>query len=891
MQHLLTLYFVFTAYYLSAATLPPGFVEIPIATGLDPTAMAIAPDGRIFIAEKYGAVRIVENGVLLPDPFLQLPVDNFNERGLSGIVLDPDFETNHFVYLYYTVVAAGHNRLIRVQALGNYALPGTEEILLELDPLAGTIHNAGAMAFGGDGKLYLAVGEGADGTKAPLLNSLLGKVLRLNPDGTIPPDNPFYNQTAGIHRAIYATGLRNPFSLAIQPGTNRMFVGDVGSNLYEEINDIQPGMDYGWNLLEGKRGNQPVGPNYRDPLYYYAHTFGCAVVGAAFYNPPVTQFPPEYAGKFFFGDYCSKRIKVLNPETGEVESTFASNINRPLAITPGPKGELYYIARGGIGGGSELDNTSSGQGTLWRVEYVGNGAPVFSEQPQPVLIPFGEDAVFRANANGTPTIAYQWQRDGQDIPGATGQELTISAVVLADSGAVVRCLAKNGFGQVVSQPAVLRVTANQRPLPVILTPEPGDTYAAGDTIRFSGYAIDPETGDLGADDLSWRLDLLHDQHAHPGSGALAGISAGTYIVPRIGETDDNVWLRVYLSARDPVGLSQTVYRDIFPAKTRLVVQSTPSGLPIRVDGKTYTTPAEITCVKGIYRQVQAQPSFPGRDTIRAFRTWKDGGSTDPDRGIYADAETTTLHAVYEDVALQGTGAYGMYYTLNSSDTSFDQLVFTQIDTTINFAWGAGPPDARLGPDNYAVRWLGAVEPVFSETHYFQVNSDDGFRLWVNDTLIAGAWKIKGASEVSGSVFLEKGKKYPVRLEYFEYGGDASAQLSWSGASTPKEIIPKKRLFPRLPESTGGPSAKFDLRITPNPVRHTLTLAIDAGTQERFNLRIMDASGRMVREWLEQRLEEPGQRLVWPVADLQAGVYWFELERAGAPRIVQSFVKM
>lgn len=881
--------FICPALFLSAANLPPGFVEVPVATGLDPTGMAMAPDGRIFITEKYGAVRIVENGVLLPDPFIQLPVDNYNERGLSGIAIDPDFEQNRYVYLYYTVLSASHNRLIRVQALGNYAIPGSEEVLLELDPLAGTIHNAGAMAFGADGKLYLAVGEGADGTKAPLLTSLLGKVLRLNPDGTIPDDNPFYQQTTGIYRAIYATGLRNPFTLAIQPGTNRIFAGDVGSSFFEEINDIKAGMDYGWNLLEGKRSTQPVAPNYRDPLYYYSHTLGCAVVGGAFYNPPVTQFPVDYVGKYFYGDYCNKRIKLLDPETGLVISTFATDIDRPLVIMTGPQGELYYISRGGLGGGSETDNTSSGEGTLWRVDYVGDGAPIFSQQPHQVLVPIGEDAVFRAHANGTPPISYQWQRNGQDIAGATDESLTLQAVLLADSGVVVRCLAQNGFGQSASQEAVLRVTSNQRPLPAIITPDAGLTYAGGDTVWFSGYAIDPETGDLAEDNLSWRIDLHHDQHTHPGLGPIDGTGSGFYVVPRIGETDDNLWIRIYLTARDPVGLSNTVYREIFPKKTMVHLESTPSGLPIRLDGKTYTTPVDVPSVKGMFRQVQAQPSFPGPDTIRAFREWKDGTSTDPNRAIYADAPVTTLHAVYEDVPLRGTGVYGMYYTLDA-DTTFGQLAFTRIDTTINFNWENASPDARLGADHFAIRWLGAIEPLFSETHYFHVDTDDGFRLWVDNQLISDTWILKGTSEVNSSIFLEKGRKYPIRLEYFENDGKALARLSWSGISTPKEVLPKKRLFPRLPESPDGPGEKFNLLVAPNPVRNILTLTIDADFQESFNLHLIDASGRMVREWLGQRLEEPRQRLVWPVSDLAPGVYWIELEREGAPRIVQSFVK-
>lgn len=890
MRYLYLLLFLFPTSTLFAANLPPGFVEIPLATGLDPTGMAQAPDGRIFITEKYGAVRIVENGVLLPDPFILLPVDNYNERGLSGIAIDPEFEQNHYVYLYYTVPLAGHNRLSRVQALGNFALPGSEEVLLELDPMAGTIHNAGAMAFGADGKLYLAVGEGADGAKAPKLTSLLGKILRLNPDGTVPADNPFYDQTTGIYRAIYATGLRNPFSMAIQPGSDRIFVCDVGTDVFEEINHIEAGMDYGWNLLEGPRTDQTLPDNYRDPIYGYGHLLGCAMTGAAFYNPPVAQFPANYIGKFFYGDYCNTRIKYLNPETGQVEGTFATNIDRPIALLTGQKGELYYISRGGIGGGSENDNTSSSEGVLWRVEYVGNGAPVFSAQPINALVPEGENAVFSANANGGQPIQYRWQRDGQDIPGATDQELTINAVTLQDSGAVIRCIAQNLYGQVSSADAVLRVTTNQRPLPVILEPPVGLTYSAGDTIRFSGYAVDPETGTLSEDDLSWRLDLQHDQHAHPGQAPLSGVGSGFYVVPRVGETDDNVWLRIYLSARDQIGLSSTVQREIFPNKTILRMESTPAGLPMRIDGKTYTTPFDITSVKGLFHQIQAQPLFSGPDTILVFREWSDG-EPNANRAIYADETQTTLHAIYDKLALPGTGLYGRYHTLNS-DTTFGELVYSQIDTTVNFNWGLPAPDARLDADHYAIRWLGSVEPVFSELYYFHVNSDDGFRLWINDSLIAEAWKIKGAGEIGGAIFLEKGKKHEIRLDYFEFEGEASAKLSWSSPSTPKEIIPKKHLFPKLPDQVNGSAnARFDVLLAPNPVRNVLALTLDADFQETFHLQLIDASGRLIREWRNQRLEAPGQRMMWPVADLPVGMYWLELEREGAVRMVRAFVKI
>ncbi len=884
-QYALLLFPLFSA----AATLPPGFVEVPIATDLDPTAMAQAPDGRIFITEKYGAVRIVENGILLPDPFLLLSVDNFNERGLSGIAFDPDFSQNSYIYLYYTVASAGNNRLVRVRALGNYAIPGSEEVLLEIAPMAGNVHNAGAMVFGPDGKLYLGVGEGSESIKAPDLNSLFGKVLRLNPDGTIPDDNPFYQQTTGIYRAIYAAGFRNPFSMAVQPGTGRIFVGDVGSNLFEEINDVLAGRDYGWNLLEGIRSDQPTPPNYENPLYAYPHTFGCAVVGGAFYNPSIPQFPTNYTGKFFFSDYCTGKIHILNPAGGQYENVFATGINRPLALLTGLDGSLYYIARGGMGGGSEVDNTSSGSGVLWRVEYVGQGAPVFSTQPTNVLVPVGEDAVFTAQANGSSTIIYQWQRNGADIPGASDNTLTISATMLSDSGAVFQCIAYNPFGAVNSTSALLRVTTNQRPKPVILTPDASLQYAAGDTIWFSGIATDPETGALDADNLTWQLDLHHDSHAHPGTGPIHGTANGYYAVPQIGETDDNVWLRIYLTVHDQVGLAQTVFRDIFPKKTTLRMESSPPGLPVRVDGKTYTTPAEVPSVQGMLRQIQAQPSFHNGRNMTAFAQWEDG-NPNPNRTLYAEADQPVIRAFYEDIPLSGKGIFGLYYTL-LPDTTFGRVVLTRVDSVVHFNWGQGAPSSRMTKDMFGIRWLGYIEPAFSELRYFHVDSDDGFRLWVDGQLIADDWRVKGSGEVTASIFLEKGRRYPIQLDYFEYGGGASVKLSWSGLSVPKAVIPQERLFPRLPDNPGGVSDQFQVNIQPNPVGNVLQLSFESDFQETFDLRVFDAAGRLVRSWRQQAVTLAGELLTWPVSDLHAGMYRAEIERESRVLKVLSFIKI
>lgn len=153
-------FFTFTTH---AAIVPPGFAEVIIAEELNPTDMRQADDGRIFIAQKDGRILLVDaDGTLHPDPFYTLTVDNYNERGLSGIALHPDFANQPWVYLYYTVPGANHNRVIRVMAHDDHVVPGSEQIIYELDPLNATIHNGGAMEFGTDGKLYVTVGDGGN---------------------------------------------------------------------------------------------------------------------------------------------------------------------------------------------------------------------------------------------------------------------------------------------------------------------------------------------------------------------------------------------------------------------------------------------------------------------------------------------------------------------------------------------------------------------------------------------------------------------------------------------------------------------------------------------------------------------------------------------------------
>jgi glucose/arabinose dehydrogenase len=319
--------------------------------------MDFSPDGRLFVCLQGGQLRVIKNGVLLATPFVTVTTSANGERGLLGIAFDPNFASNQFVYVYYTASAAPiHNRVSRFTANGDVAAPGSETIILELNNLSSaTNHNGGGIHFGPDGKLYVAVGENANSANAQSLANRLGKLLRINTDGTIPSDNPtsfpgIAGSPSGDNRAIWAVGLRNPFTFGFQPGTGRLFINDVGQSTWEEIDDGIAGSNYGWSICEGFCS--PPNASYRDPLFEYGHgtsgTTGCAIVGGAFYNPAISQFPASYVGKYFFGDLCSGWIRLFDSSNGTA-SGFATGISTLVDLKVGPEGSLYYLAQGNGG--------------------------------------------------------------------------------------------------------------------------------------------------------------------------------------------------------------------------------------------------------------------------------------------------------------------------------------------------------------------------------------------------------------------------------------------------------------------------------------------------------------------------------------------------------------
>jgi len=341
----------------SAPVLLQGFTNSQVVSGLtNPTDMEFAPDGRLFITEDAGRVRILKpDGTLSTFLDISTKVDSLGERGLLALTFDPGFATNHYLYLHYTRKATSttppHNRVVRVTASGDKAVAGSERLIFKLSNQSAADQfpqfMGGALDFGTDGKLYVATGYNDTPDDAQKLTNLFGKMLRINKSGTIPTNNPFYSTASGNNRAIWALGLRNPFKFAVKPGTSTIFINDVGENTWEEIDQLQKGANYGWPIHEGVAKDPP----YVDPIFSYAHgstdTTGCAITGGTFY-PTAPQFPPgfpqEYEGDYFFADFCNGWIRRLDPSTGAV-SRFATGLERPIDLEVSKSGELYYLSR------------------------------------------------------------------------------------------------------------------------------------------------------------------------------------------------------------------------------------------------------------------------------------------------------------------------------------------------------------------------------------------------------------------------------------------------------------------------------------------------------------------------------------------------------------------
>ena len=550
-------------------------------------------------------------------------------------------------------------------------------------------------------------------------------------------------------------------------------------NTWEEIDDALAGANYGWPASEG-----PVSctnPGFTCPRlsYDHANNGACAITGGAFYNPATQTFPVSYLGKYFYADYCGNWIRVMDPNGAtktippDAAQGFATGVSSPVDLKVGNDGALYYLARGA--------------GAVGKIQYTANQAPTITQQPANQTVPVGGTATFTASASGTPPLAYQWQRNQTNVPGATSATLTLTNVQAGDNGARFRCHVSNAFGNVFSNEALLTVTQDTAPTGTITQPVAGSLYNAGQTVSYAGTATDAQDPSIPPASFTWQVDFHHDAHVHPFIQPFSGVTNGSFVIPNMGETSANVWYRIYLTVKDSGNLTHTSFRDILPNTSTITLASSPTGLQLMLDSQPVTAPASALGVVGMLRTIGAvSPQVLG-GTTHQFASWSDAGAIN--HTITTPAANTTYTATFTSVPVNGNGLTGVYF--NNKDLT--GTTATRVDPTVHFNWDKALPISGIAPDTFSVRWTGQVQPQYGETYTFYAAVDDGVRLWVNNQLIINRW-VNNAGEPTGTIALIGGQKYAIKMEFFQNKARASARLSWSSQSQSKQVVPQVRLY-------------------------------------------------------------------------------------------------
>jgi len=572
------------------AALPAGFEIETITAGLDlPTAMTFAPDGRIFVAEKLGKVRVVKNGALLPTPLITLSdVNTYGDRGLIGIAVDPNFATNGYMYLSYTYEnspGSGFSerktgRIVRVTVAGDIALESSKVVLVgtvggnvvtpSCDNYAVTVdcipsdsssHSVGALHFGPDGKLYASLGDGAAfdivdprSERAQNLNSLAGKLLRINSDGTAPADNPFYDGNPNSNRSkVYAYGFRNMFRFNFNAQTGALYGGDVGWDTWEEVNRIVSGGNYGWPCREGDYqalGQTCVAPSPVNPQYVYIHDpfIGGSVTGGVF--PAPSAYPPAYANTMFFGDFALNFIKMMNVGTSGTQAIVTDFMNGadgadgPVDFEVGPEGYVYYI--------------SIYTGEVRRINYtLGNRQPILQISATPVSGLSPLSVTFSSVGSSDPdgdALSYLWKFGD----GTTSTQASPLHTYTANGTYTVVAQVFDGNGGTQIRNLTIAV-GNRAPVPTIITPLSGDLYSPGQSLTVTGSATDPEQGTLSGSALSWRVILHHNEHIH----ILETHVGATFQMAPPDHGDPDVYTEIELTATDAGGVTTKTSVNIY----------------------------------------------------------------------------------------------------------------------------------------------------------------------------------------------------------------------------------------------------------------------------------------------------------------------------------------
>jgi glucose/arabinose dehydrogenase/chitodextrinase len=706
-----------------AVTLPAGFQETIAFSGLDqPMAMEIAGDGRVFVAEKSGRVKVFDSladstPTLFAD--LRTKVHDYWDRGLEGMVLHPNFPAQPYVYVHYVHDAAiggtaprwgdtcptppggtgdgcvVSGRVSKLTASGN-TMTGSEQVLVEDWCMQYPSHAGGGMDFGADGYLYVTGGDGAawhfndygqDGSpvnpcgdppggpgaaltpptaeggrlRAQDMRTtadpagLNGSLIRIDPQtGLGVSGNPFFSSADPMARRIIAYGFRNPFRIAVRPGTNEAWVGDVGNARWEEIdrhlNPNGPAGNYGWPCYEGasRFGSfDSLNLDICEDLYaqsgavtapYWAYDHNTAIVsgencpnsgnaiaGLAFYPASGGSFPAGYAGALFFADNSRNCIWALRaganglPDANQ-RVAFAQDASYPVDLEVSPAGDLFYVDIG-TGAIRRIRATAS---TNQAPSAVAAASPAYGALPLEVQF----DASGSSDPNAGDTLTYEWDFDGDGTTDATGPT---ASHTYGSAGNVVARLTVRDQGGLTGTDTVTIGAGNSPPVATIDAPAAALRWKVGDQIAFAGHASDGQQGELAPAALSWSLVMRHcvttnSCHSHAIQD-YAGVDAGTFNAP---DHEYPSHLELTLTATDAGGLSDTETLRIDPQTVRLTLASQPAGAALTFNSDTAAAPLTHEVIARSRNSIGATTPQTIAGQNHVFESWSDGGAAGHD---------------------------------------------------------------------------------------------------------------------------------------------------------------------------------------------------------------------------------------------------------------------
>ncbi len=659
-----------------ADALPPGFQdELVISGGIaQSTALVALPDGRLLVGQRDGTIHLVDANATpaTKSTFAKLAdVDRSGEKGLLNIALDPDFATNGNLYVYYHNAATDRARISRFDS-HDTALDTSSELIIWEDELTTSLqiisdHWGGGLSFGPDGNLYVTIGDKKDDpTDAQDLTLAAGKVLRLDPDGAdtvgpwihgqhnphmIPTDNPFADGPAGNLDEVWALGLRNPFRARWDLATGRFFISEVGGNFqsgddasHEDLHMVtldEGGANFGWPACEGPDCVGAPPSSYSAPVFSVQHPDSRAMMLGPIYRG--SGLSNAYDGAIFLFDFVYGWLRyVYLDDTGRLDPAvpigglpFAASgeLDKPLDMTVGPNGDLYYV-----GSGQVRRITASGVDLPPVIDQV-SGTPT-SSPAAPATVEFQSDA---SDPEGQ-ALTYTWDF------GDGAQSTAANPVHTYSANGTYQVLLSVSDGSNTTSAPTFEIEVGVPPEPVIQTPSDGSLFRAGDVIEVRGTATDAD-GSPTADDSTWTVEFVHDSHAHPVLDAVAGTPcapAGSsclmFSIPTEGhDFSDSTAFRFRFDVTDDDGLTRSDTISILPDKVDLTFDAdTPGGgVPLLVDGVPRTTPFVLDTLIGFDHTIEAPPTHVDGGRRYEFDAWSSG-----DRGNVLAVVVPSADAMY-----------------------------------------------------------------------------------------------------------------------------------------------------------------------------------------------------------------------------------------------------